>query len=87
MVPLGIKLFSKGDKTIFANCLPYVCHQPHIIVQVMDRIEIGGQNFLGHKKMAQIGPGVVAAGITGTGRIRRGRILLISGVSYNNPAR
>ena len=54
--PLCIKIPAKIRKAVFRNGPPHISHQCAVIMQIMNAVQLIGQDFPALKKMTQIGP-------------------------------
>ena len=55
-------------------------------MQVVNTVQLVGQNLPAHEQVPQIGPGIIAAGITAALFIKRPGIIPIAGIFYNKSA-
>lgn len=82
--PLFIKMLTKGHEAILSNGSSHVGHQRAVVMQVMNTVELIGQYLTALKKMPQVGPGIMPAGIATACFVDRPMIIPIAPVFYNN---
>ena len=66
------------------NGRPHPRHQIQIIMEIMNGVEMIAENLPTLVEMAQIGAGIVAAGIAGALRIQRGLVVPVAGIFDGN---
>ena len=79
----AVELVPECQKAVLPDGLAHLGHKVIVVVQIVDAVELTGQNLVALEQVAQVGPGEIFAGITGAKQIQRANILLKAGI-FNN---
>jgi hypothetical protein len=80
MFQLAIKIFPPLGKTVDLYGPTNFRHEVLVIMQIMDGIQMVTEDLPGMKEVAEVGAGIVPAGVTAALFIDRPRVVTIAGV-------
>ena len=68
-LPIPVKFFSIGAKTVFAEGFPDFRHELKIVGKIVDSVELRAQNLIGFLQVIQVRPSEVLAGVARAGGV------------------
>ena len=83
---LRVKIAPERQKFIIFYRTSYPGHQGTVIMKIMDTVQLVSQDLPAHVQVPQVGPRIVAAGITAALFINRPGVFTIAGIFYNKSA-